>query len=625
MSRRWPVLLIFVAILLAIAASPAYAAYGPLWSHDAGAGAVLCADTSGATAVWVSSGPGGSAVLAQRFSRDGEPRTASPQTLVDGIAGLTDWLAVADRFSGVAVAWKAGGVTYVQGFDVDGGAAYAPVAVCSDAQVAALRGAGATAVPLQLVADTQSGVFVRLGISPSSAAGDTLLAHVSGTGVSAVPDPGLAVAAGTVGAMAADDQGRLVALLGAPGRSGVAVQRFGPDLSTDWPTPVSPYNPLVEQPPATAQEPLALVAGGSAVAAWREGTKVKVQRYTLEGDRAWLRPVAVTAPGDVRLTGDSFSGCYVVDTTTDGVRVRHVTLGGTLLGGGAGSVEALGLTDPLLGGAAVNGAGDLDVTYADAGAATTSGAVRFTYLGTATAQPVAPATGQPAAVASDRVGGVYTLAGDLTGSVLGRLGETGLGVTIRPRAMLIRYGNAVSFAGYLSDGGVPLAAQRLQLRWMRAGSTTPRTPVSTLTDSRGFYNLTAMPSANGTWEAVAPDATGGPVVSEAVKVEVAPAVGLALTHTGPRAHPIEVFTGTVKPSHAGAKVLLQRRSGSSWRTITSDRLDSGSRFRILWTLPRKTATYTLRVILPAHADHARGVSPLATLRVRFGANPQVVD
>ena len=62
-------------------------------------------------------------------------------------------------------------------------------------------------------------------------------------------------------------------------------------------------------------------------------------------------------------------------------------------------------------------------------------------------------------------------------------------------------------------------------------------------------------------------------------------------------------------------MLIQKAVGSGWRTVASGRLDSRSRYRVVWAVPFKTASYKLRVILPAHADHAEGDSPTASLKV----------
>ena len=64
-------------------------------------------------------------------------------------------------------------------------------------------------------------------------------------------------------------------------------------------------------------------------------------------------------------------------------------------------------------------------------------------------------------------------------------------------------------------------------------------------------------------------------------------------------------------------MLVQRRSRAGWRTIKAGAVDARSRYRVTWKLPNRSATYSLRVILPAHADHSQGASPRATLRVVF--------
>jgi len=92
MIRRWLLLVCFVLLALACLASPALAAYGPLWSRPADGAARLVNGSDGATVVWAAAEGGGtSALLAMRYSRAGDPLAASPQTLVSGIADLGGW------------------------------------------------------------------------------------------------------------------------------------------------------------------------------------------------------------------------------------------------------------------------------------------------------------------------------------------------------------------------------------------------------------------------------------------------------------------------------------------------------------------------------------------------------
>ena len=56
--------------------------------------------------------------------------------LVDGIAGLNDWLAAPGRGSDVLLAWKAGGAVLIAGRTAAGASVFGPVTACTDALVA---------------------------------------------------------------------------------------------------------------------------------------------------------------------------------------------------------------------------------------------------------------------------------------------------------------------------------------------------------------------------------------------------------------------------------------------------------------------------------------------------------
>ena len=164
MSRRRLLLLLPVIVLaLFTAGSPeALAAYGPLWSQPVTAAAQLVSCDADVTVVWAVSDGAGTALVAQRYDRAGEPLGAEPSVLVDGISGLSDWLLCGGAAGDVIVVWKAGGVTSARRVAANGAGAYDPVMICSDAAVAALRGRGATAAPVQLAADGFGGVYVQL-------------------------------------------------------------------------------------------------------------------------------------------------------------------------------------------------------------------------------------------------------------------------------------------------------------------------------------------------------------------------------------------------------------------------------------------------------------------------------
>jgi len=616
MFRRRLLLLLAVLVLALFAASSpaALAAYGPLWSQPVTAATQLVAGDSGATVVWAVADGASAALVAQRYDRDGEPLGAAPIGLVDGITGLSDWLATGDGAGGVVVAWKAAGMTSVRRFAASGTGVYGPVTVCSDAAVAALRGPGATAAPVQLEPDGLGGVYVRLLTTPSLASGDTLLTYVSPLGAAARPDPGIAVDNGTVAGMSSDALGHLFVLLSAPGRNGVAVQRFAPDLSADWAAPNTPYNPLVGPPPATPQTPVGIVAASSATMAWREGGALKVQRFTAAGDRLWLRPAAVSASGATTLADDAWGGCYLAGASGDGLRVQHIAADGVLIGDPGGSGLRLGLADPRVSDLSWNSAGDLAVAYGDGAAS--AGVARMTYLGTWSSPAVSPAPTILDALAPDGAGGEYAL-GAGAGARLWRLGEAGAALTLRPRASAVIYGQKVGVSGYLTAAGVPLAERRVEIRRANADGVT-KTAATATTDGDGFYQATIAPEATAVWTGAATGPAGEAIVSEAFRgLTVAPEVSIALANRKLIGASVEIFSGAVKPAHPGSRVLVQLRSGGSWRTVGGGSLDGRSRYRVSWPLPLRSATYLFRTLFPAHTDHEAGVSRTARLRVVF--------
>ena len=271
----------------------------PLWSQPVTAAAQLVAGDAGVTVVWAVADGAGAALVAQRYDRAGEPLGAAPAVLADGIDGLSDWLATGDGAGGVIATWKAGGVTSVQRFAASGVRRLRPRDGLQRrrrggaARVRRHGGAGAARAgrPRRRLRAASGDAVAALGRHPARL-------RLSARRSRAPRPRPRRRQSGTVAGMSSDALGHLFVLLSGPGRNGVAVQRFAPDLNADgWAAPISPYNPLVGPPPATPQTPVGIVAASSATTAWREGGKVKVQRFTAAGDRLWLRPAAVSANG----------------------------------------------------------------------------------------------------------------------------------------------------------------------------------------------------------------------------------------------------------------------------------------------------------------------------------------
>lgn len=188
-----------------------------------------------------------------------------------------------------------------------------------------------------------------------------------------------------------------------------------------------------------------------------------------------------------------------------------------------------------------------------------------------------------------------------------RLGTTDQ-LTILPDLRTVRFGKAVTVRGLLTRGGAPVGGAPVLVH--RLGTTTG---TAVVTDAQGRYTAAVRPRSNARWVA-----SSGDLESKATLIRVAPKVTLSLSHRKKAKRLVEYFRGSVAPRHAGSSMKVQRWTRSGWRAVASGRLDARSRYTIAWVLPRGSATYRLRVILPAHEDHARGTSLPVTLQVVAG-------
>ena len=233
----------------------------------------------------------------------------------------------------------------------------------------------------------------------------------------------------------------------------------------------------------------------------------------------------------------------------------------------------------------------------------------LTYLGSWTDIGPAPAPEWYSGVAPDGAGGAWAM-GNGGSARLWRISNIADQLTFRPRAKLVQYGKSVTVSGYLTDaGGIPLGAGTVNIGTVSGDQLSVKTTAQTGAD--GYYSKSVKPTANATWSAE------GTTDAEGVSIQVAPRVTMTLSHLKESTRLSEILSGSVSPNHKGKKVLVQKAVGKSWKTVASGRLDSRSRYRVTWYLPYKTATYKLRVVLPAHGDHAQGTSPTGTLRVEI--------
>ena len=160
---------------------------------------------------------------------------------------------------------------------------------------------------------------------------------------------------------------------------------------------------------------------------------------------------------------------------------------------------------------------------------------------------------------------------------------------------------------------------RVEVRWTSAGGVT-KTAATATTDDDGFYQATIAPEATAVWTAAATGPAGETVVSETFRdLTVAPEVSIALANRRAGSGYVEIFSGAVKPAHAGqpgARAAAQRRLLAH----------GGERLtRRALPLPRLVAAAAALGHLPVpHAaprarDHEAGVSRTARLRVVLNA------
>ncbi len=603
MIRRTCVISVFVFVASALLAAPALA-YVPIVASTVPDHAKLALGADPAVVVWVD----GTSLLAQRYSNATGAGTV--RTVATGVTAISDWYATGHGTQ-VTVVWKDGATVWATCIDVaSGSTVFAAVQVCTDAAVDGLDG-GATSARLSGAApDGGGGAYVWLTASGRGVTGygDSLLNHISATGSLAAASPGLPVAKGTIFGLSADDEGHAFAVLQSPGRSSLATQRFSATLQPDpgWSNPIPPYSPLVPTPTAS-KTPLAVAAGSGATVAWREGTKVKVQRYPAVGGVVWISPPAVTVAGDVVLANDGLGGAYVAGPSGTSVLVGHALASGAVT---TRTLGALALVQPSVGALVTNRAGDLFIGYGDRATSGAAGIGLLTWAGESSTMDLL--TLRPDLFTSgvaDGAGGAYLLGDGSPTGLLWRVGAGGGGyATLRPKALAVLWGKRVAIEGYVTQDALPVAGAAVTLATATSAAGSPPAPVQTQTD--GYYKTTLAPKASATWTA-----TAGAATSAGVRIEVQPVVTMTLSHT-PSARLSETFTGSVSPNHKGQKVLVQKQvTKTTWKTVATGRLDSRSRYRITWYLPFRSATYKLRTIIPAHADHAQGTSRTGTFKV----------
>jgi hypothetical protein len=182
----------------------------------------------------------------------------------------------------------------------------------------------------------------------------------------------------------------------------------------------------------------------------------------------------------------------------------------------------------------------------------------------------------------------------------------------------VAFGRATAISGQVTGDGnadIDLTLQSRSASSAAAGSAFTDIATTT-TDASGNYSFTQVPLVNTQYQVEAK--TKPKVTSPVATVNVRFAVSLRLSDATPKRGTRVRFSGSVKPAHDGAFVLIQRRAKTGkFRTVAKAALVAsktpgqsryGKRLRI-----RRSGVYRVRV--PADTEHARGTSRKRRIRV----------
>jgi hypothetical protein len=168
-------------------------------------------------------------------------------------------------------------------------------------------------------------------------------------------------------------------------------------------------------------------------------------------------------------------------------------------------------------------------------------------------------------------------------------------------------GKPVTVSGHLFTsvpGETVFLWQRLpsQRDFHSVASTTP--------DSSGAYTFVRAPiDTNRRWYVAA-----GGVDSATLDQQVAANLTLSASATTAKDGTRMILSGHVTPTHAGERLVLERRVGHGWQIIESARIGRASDYAMhaVFTRPGRLA---LRAVLPADNRNTRSTSPVLALTI----------
>jgi len=180
-------------------------------------------------------------------------------------------------------------------------------------------------------------------------------------------------------------------------------------------------------------------------------------------------------------------------------------------------------------------------------------------------------------------------------------------VTFNADPGTLTYGRSTTIRG-TAPAGASVGFERFDQptgRWV----ATPDAAITAGAD--GSYETTMKPTFGTTYRAVAGSAISVPMV---IYVEVA--VSLRASAKSTTLGKKVVLTGRARPADPGSKVVIQRKVGSTWKTIASGPIArSTGAFSIGWA-PKAKGTYVIRASVGNQSLVFPGMSSIVTIVVR---------
>lgn len=175
-------------------------------------------------------------------------------------------------------------------------------------------------------------------------------------------------------------------------------------------------------------------------------------------------------------------------------------------------------------------------------------------------------------------------------------------VKIRMKVLqpVVFYGRKVAVMGLVTPANLGESSVRIEARshagrWHALGAVRP--------SARGAFETMVAPRENGFLRARVADRG----VSKDIPIIVRPVATMNASGTAFWHRPFAV-KGSVLPTSAGTRVVIQIKRGSAWRAFRTARTDQAGSYVVAWR-PSSVGERTYRALVPQTAARAAAVSP----------------